>query len=131
MVLKEFCESSGHKLSTIKTRIFFSHNVNSSEASHISNEFVFCASHNLSVYLEVLLLHNRVATTTYRYILEKVQSKLSRWKTNLLSMVGRLILAKFVLMEILTCIMQTIALPSSICNKINGVVKNFFLGSSN
>lgn len=117
-MLKDFCESSGHKISATKTRIVFSHNMTASKVTNIGNEFGFQASNNLGLYSRVPLLHSRVTMAAYRYILDKVRRKLSRWKTNLLSMVGYMNLAKSVLMAIFAYAMLTTHSPIPCVTKL-------------
>lgn len=77
-VFDEFCQSSSHKISMSKTRIFFSHKVADGEVSRISSAFRFQVSNKLGTYMGVPLLHGRVIKEAYRYILDNVRRRLSR-----------------------------------------------------
>ncbi|XP_055960701.1 uncharacterized protein LOC126667366 [Mercurialis annua] len=98
-------------------------------AVNISSLLGFQRSHDLGKYLGVPLLHSRITKETYAFILDKIHKKLSGWNANLLSLAGRLTLAKSVLMTIPSYTMQTAPLPKSLCNSINSLVRNFIWGS--
>lgn len=85
--LKKFCMESGQRVITLKTKIFFSHNVSSQLVSALSSSYGFRITHDLGRYLGVPLLHGKVTKETYRYVMEKVQAKLKGWKADRLSMV--------------------------------------------
>ena len=61
-------------------------------------------------------------------VLEKVQSKLSRWKGRCLSMAGRICLIKFVLSSILLFFMSLFKLPSVVADKLVRIQRNFLWG---
>ncbi|XP_050216415.1 uncharacterized protein LOC126667478 [Mercurialis annua] len=130
-ILEEFSNSSGLRVSLNKTKIFFSSNVQVQKAESIANVMGFQRTQDLGIYLGVPLLHSRVTKDTYLYILEKIKKKLSGWNASLLSMAGRLTLAKSVLMAIPGYTMQTTALPKGLCDQINRLVRNFVWGNQN
>lgn len=82
-------------------------------------------------YLGILFLHRRVTKGTFRFMVEKVRNKLSNWDAKQLSFAGRVKLAQSVLLSISNYFMQTMKLPKGICEEIEGVVRQFILGSSN
>lgn len=63
-----------------KTRIFFSKNVTSQLALSMSRGSGFSITNNLGKYFGVPFFHNRMKNSTYNYILEKIQERLSGWK---------------------------------------------------
>ena len=81
-----------------------------------------------SVYLGLLVggCHKRRAC--WNMVLEKVQSKLSRWKDRCLSMAGRICLIKFVLSSILLFFMSLFKLPSVVADKLVRIQRNFLWG---
>lgn len=128
-VLENFCTSSGHKISQAKTKIFFSRNVPANQASNICSQLGYQKTCDLGTYLGVSLLHERVTTRTYEYIISRLQQKLASWKIKTLSLAGRITLAKSALCAIPYYSMQTSKLPSSCLNKIEQLVRNFVWGS--
>lgn len=61
----------------------------------------------------------------FDFIVDRVQKKLTGWKTNLLSMAGRLVLATSVTSAIPSYVMQGALLPSRIHNALDKVNRNF------
>lgn len=63
--LNVFCDSSGHKVSKEKTRIYFSKNVHNVRRQEISDTLGFARTADIGKYLGVLIHHNRVSRNTY------------------------------------------------------------------
>lgn len=123
-----FCESSSEKVSKEKTRIFFSHNVHWSVREEINNGLGFQRIDDLGRYLGINLHHHkRVSKTSYKYIVERVQQRISIWKNTNLSFVGRLTLSIAVLSSIPMYVMDTVVLPRSICDKVNQICISILL----
>ncbi|KAL5159898.1 putative ribonuclease H protein [Glycine soja] len=112
-----FCESSSEKVSKEKTRIFFSHNVHWSVREEINNGLGFQRIDDLG----------RVSKTSYKYIVERVQQRISIWKNTNLSFVGRLTLSIAALSSIPMYVMDTVVLPRSICDKVNQICISILL----
>ena len=75
--LDDFCAVSGEKVNNMKSRIFFSKNVNHTKVNEISNFMGFCPCVDLGRYLGVLLIHQKVTRRSQEYILGKMDKKLS------------------------------------------------------
>ena len=131
VVLVDFCLSSGHKVSSQKFKIFFSSNVNSSSRDWICDTLGFNETDDLGKYLGVSILHSKVRNDTYLYIEDNVRKKLFGWAAKSLSLSGRIILAKSVLLAIPSYAMQTTMLPNGLCNPIEKLIRNIIWGSSN
>ncbi|CAN1138632.1 Putative ribonuclease H protein At1g65750 [Linum perenne] len=86
---------------------------------------------NLGRYLGVPVLHGKTTRNTYQPILDRLESKLSGWKANSLSLAGRVTLALSVLNAIPAYAMQTSVLPCHICEAIDRKIRNFVWGSTN
>lgn len=88
-------------------------------------------SASLERYLGFPILTGRVWKEDFHFILEKLQTSLSSWKTKLLNKVGKLTLAKSVPNSIPVYYMQIQWLPTSICNQTDRVSRDFiWKGSS-
>lgn len=95
LTLKLFCDSSGAKVNVDKTKsFFFSKNVNWWVEEDISSGMGLQSTDDLGTYLGVPIFHKNPTSHTFDFIIDKVNKRFSRWKSNLLSMVGRLTLAK-------------------------------------
>ena len=68
--------------------------------------------------------------SAFNFVMEKVQSKLSGWKTKLLPRVGKLMLAKITVTSIAKYYMQCHDLPIKVCDGIDKVVRDFMWGST-
>lgn len=66
-----------------------------------------------------------LTTFTYKYVLNKVYSRLLGWMPQTLSLVGRITVVKSVRFSIPTYTMQTIGLPRVICDSIDKGNRNF------
>ena len=64
-ILEYFCNNSGAKVNKTKTHLFFSKNVQNSEASHIGNSLGFTITKDIGKYLGMPLLYSRVTKKTY------------------------------------------------------------------
>lgn len=85
---------------------------------------------DLGIYLDMPLLRKIVTTDTFDFVLSKVRNNLNGWEVKKLSLVGRITLAKSVLLVIPNYFMGTMRIPTSICNEIEKVARNFIWGST-
>ncbi|KAA3486895.1 Retrovirus-related Pol polyprotein LINE-1 [Gossypium australe] len=98
-ILDQFCEVSGHKISTRKSNIYFSKGVP--------------------------LLHSRVTKSTFSFVVDKVRCKLNSWDVRKLSIAGRVTLAQSVLLSIPNYFMQSMLIPKGVCAEIERLVRQF------
>ncbi|KAK3218555.1 hypothetical protein Dsin_012525 [Dipteronia sinensis] len=123
--LDTFCNLSEQQISFPKSCIFYSCNTNERVAKIISE---FCGSpltKNLGKYLGVPLIYGTVSKRTYGVMVEKVQSGLAAWKSDTLSLAGRVTLIKDVTFALLVYTMQSVKLTSDICLKLDKLNMNF------
>lgn len=85
-------------------------------------------TNDLGKYLGVPILHERVNRRSFRFILDKVDQRLSNWKAKTLSFTRRLTLTKLVVQALPTYVMQSAALPKYICEEIDKKCRNFLWG---
>ena len=128
--LDDFCAASGEKVNNMKSRIFFSKNVNHTKVNEISNFMGFSPCVDLGRYLGVPLIHQKVTRRSQEYILGKMDKKLSQWKANTLSSAAHYTLVHSVVSVIPSYDMQTISLLSSTCNEIDKRCRKFLWGGS-
>ncbi|GMI65822.1 hypothetical protein like AT3G24255 [Hibiscus trionum] len=125
-----FCECSGHKVSVSKTTIYFSKNCDVEERVALANCGGFELVDDLGMYLGVPLLHKRVTTATYRFLLDKIERRLSGWAARTLALAGRITLAKAVIQAIPNYVMQTAWLPKGVCDTIERMIRRFIWGGA-
>ncbi|CAN1127767.1 Putative ribonuclease H protein At1g65750 [Linum perenne] len=88
------------------------------------------ATLDLGRYLGVPILHGKVTKHTYDFLLDRLDSRLAGWKTDNLSLAGRVTLASSVLNSLPSYVMQIAFLPVTLCDKIDRKIRDFVWGSS-
>lgn len=129
-VLSLFCQASGQRVNADKTRVFFSSNINHNRATQLSEELGFTRTSGLGKYLGAPIHHGRVSKKSYKFIIDKVQKRLSSWKANTLNLTGRAVLVNSVLHAIPSYSMQTATIPVSVHNEVEKISRNFLWGSN-
>lgn len=113
-IIDEFCKYSGHKVSSSKSKFFFSKNTDDVVKDSIVNVLGFQLTEDLVTYLGVSLFHTRTKKCTFQFIVDEIQNKLNGYNVELLSLAGRVMLAKSVLLTIPSYFMQSAMIPVGI-----------------
>jgi len=124
-VLSIFCKDSGQLVSAEKSRIYFSANVPPNIREDICDVLDIAETSNLGKYLGFPLNHKGAARNRYNFVVERVISKLSRWKSKFLSFAGRTVLVKSIMAAIPNYVMQGVALSIHLCEKLDKVNRDF------
>ncbi|KAK4257184.1 hypothetical protein QN277_006806 [Acacia crassicarpa] len=124
-VMKNFCETSGHRINLAKSRMFCSLNVNFNRAMELSQLLGIGLTSDLGKYLGVPVIHKRVTRTTYYPIVQKTKKKLSAWKSKFLTIAGRSVLIKSVLSALPSYCMQSTLLPICTINELDKISRRF------
>ena len=117
-ILDIFCTSSGKKVNVDKTRILFSNNLHWNIRDDIVHKLDFLRMTYFGKYLGVPLHHDRVSKQNHQFIIDKVNQRLSNWKTSNLSIACRVTLTKVVIQAMHIYVIQTTLLLSSVCEEI-------------
>lgn len=88
-------------------------------------------TNNLGKYLGVPILHEKVNRRSFKFILDKVDKRLSSWKAKTLSFAGRLTLTKSVIQAMPTYVMQSSLLPKFVCDEVDKRCRRFLWGDAN
>lgn len=97
-VLEEFDKFIGLKVTKEKSSVIFSKNVSQESKEMVLSKTSFWEREDLDKYLGFGIDKiGNVKKEDIDDLLEKIQKKLSRWKANLLSLIGRQMLIKFIL----------------------------------
>lgn len=118
-VINNFYGWFGQKVSLCKSMVYVSSNVKSDLAKAISQNLGMLLTNNLEKYLGMSTIHVRITHNTFKFIFDKVYSRLAGWKAKYLSLAGQATLIKSVTYSILVYAMQTSKLPTSICDAID------------
>lgn len=127
-ILERFFVKAGLSLSMHKSKIFVSKTTNRQLRSVISHVSGFHIISDLGKYLGLPLIHGRISHSTFSFLLDNLTNNMAAWKSNTLSMAGRVVLAKSSLSAIPTYTAQAIPLPGSICESIDKITRNFVWG---
>ncbi|KAK3192936.1 hypothetical protein Dsin_024246 [Dipteronia sinensis] len=92
--LDTFCKISGQQISFTKSRVLCSSNMKERDTIRIAQVCGSPLTDNLGKYLGVPLIHRRVSNQTYSDLVEKTQKRLAAWKSDTLSLAGRVTLIK-------------------------------------
>lgn len=128
--LDRFCKASGQRVSLSKSSVYFSSNVLDSKQEEISRALGMTPTSDLGLYLGMPTLTSRVTKNTFRHLCEKIDRRLSGWKTKYLSLAGRITLAKSTITSMSNYSMQTAKVPRSICDEIDKKTRRFIWGGS-
>lgn len=117
--LTRFCLASGQKISCSKSRVYFSSNVSNEEKAAVSEALNIESTNDLGMYLGMPTLTSRVTKDTFQHLCEKIDRRLTGWKTKYLSLAGRITLAKSTLSTVSYFSMQIAKLPRAICDEVD------------
>lgn len=123
--LELFCSMSGQQVNYQKSCVYVSPNVTKEVAKELAN---FCGSPITDCrgkYLGVPVIHHRVSKRTYANLVDKICKRLAAWKSSTLNMASRLTLIKPVTSALPLYTMQTAKLPTSMCDKLDRINRNF------
>ncbi|GLT63634.1 hypothetical protein SLA2020_361840 [Shorea laevis] len=124
-----FYTRSGQMVNNAKSKILFSKNVDQNTRDNISQSLGYQQTNELGKYLGIPILAKRCSKVNCEFILERIRSKLSGWKTKFFSMASRATLVSSVFASIPNYCMQVMWLPSSVHKEIDRISRNFLWGS--
>lgn len=130
-VLDKFSKVSSQKVNFQKSKVYFASCIPRRTINSLSAIYGMSNTKDLGKYLGIPIIHMRVKKQNFSHIMEKIQNKLSGWKANLLSFVGRATLVKSVTSIIPNYSMHILKFPVNICEKIDRLNINFMWGNTN
>ncbi|GKB87482.1 RNA-directed DNA polymerase, eukaryota [Tanacetum coccineum] len=119
MMLHCFFRASGLKIKVNKSSLY-DVGVHSSDVQHLANSFGCMASNLPFAYLGVKVGANMTHINSWQEVIQKVTSKLSKWKAKALSVGGRPTLIKSVLGSLPTYYMSMFKVPDGVLNHLDG-----------
>ncbi|XP_061342522.1 uncharacterized protein LOC133288718 [Gastrolobium bilobum] len=125
-----FCRMSGQSISVHKSTIYFSSNTSDATANAIYALSGFKRVSSIGKYLGSFIRQGRNLKSNYADLMDRVRKKLDGWKHQSLSFAGRVTLAKSVIGAIPSFHMQNGLLPTSVCDEIEQLQRNFIWGNN-
>ena len=116
---------SGQIVSEAKSRVFLSPKVYMDDKEAFCDILGFNSMPCLGKYLGIPIRQLGMSSSEYNFILDRVKQKLSSWKANLLSLVGRAVLIRASSAIIPSYVMQCAFLSSRVLDGIDWVNHNF------
>ena len=126
--LNSYQACSGQKINLSKSEIIFSKNTNSRLTRDLCNILDLKKIDSSIKHLGLPLELNRAKSTSFNDLVEKIQNRVSGWKTKTLSQAARSTLITSVAASIPSYTMTTLQLPKKTC-KIGSILCNFWWGS--
>lgn len=125
-VLGEFCAVSSHTIGEVKSKVYFSPNVDRDTRESLSDILRFASTQNLGKCLSIPIKHPSSLSQDFNFILDKVE--VISWKANLISLTGRAMLIQASSLAIPSYVMQYSHLPSRIMQGLDRMNINFLWG---
>ncbi|QHO52390.1 Putative ribonuclease H protein [Arachis hypogaea] len=104
-------------------------NISDSEARCLSQELKCPVSCLPMKYLGIQIEANPRRIETWKPVLDKIEKKLSKWKSGLLSRAGRITMIRAVVNHLPLYYLSLFKLPKTVAKKIISLQSDFFWGS--
>jgi hypothetical protein len=127
-VLGVYEAASGQRLNDDKTSIFFSRNTNQETRTRILEVVGVQDSQRFDTYLGLPALVGKSRMREFQNLRERVEKRLSDWKTKFLTQAGKEVLLKAVVQAIPTYSMSIFLLPKELCKELNKLMQKFWWG---
>ena len=128
--LDDFCSLSGQAISDAKSRVYFLPNVDRDSRESFCDILGFTSTPSLGKYLGIPIKHPGSSSQDFNFILDRMKTKLARWKANLLSLASRAVLIQASSAAIPMYVMQCTHILNKSLEGIDRVNRNFLWGSS-
>ncbi|PKU85843.1 Putative ribonuclease H protein [Dendrobium catenatum] len=123
-IISDFCIRSGQRINNKKSVIIFENSVKKRRKKAITKLWGFKMVKEV-FYLGIKLALRRLLASDFNYILEKVNSKLNVWGKQMISLDGRIVLTKSVLVALPVFVATYTLIPMSILKEIEKAARNF------
>ena len=125
-VLRKYGNASGQLINTKKSSVFFNKNVQERERLKVLEKLGEMKAVKQSRYLGLPLVIGRSKTQVFDFVKEKVISRISRWRGKMLSMAGKEVLLKSMVMALPAYVMSCCKLPKELCKCIGREMAKFW-----
>ena len=127
-VLDIYCQSSGQRVSTPKSSVFFSPNTRVSEREAVCGVLNILTEALSDKYLGLPTIVGVDRSDCFQHLVDRVCQRLKGWKEKFLSVQGKEILLKAVAQAIPSYAMSVFKLPKGICKAITDDISSFWWG---
>eukprot|EP00253_Pinus_taeda_P011445 PITA_11445 len=123
-LLNEISEASVASINNVKSQIFFFHTPYITQSS-IARIFEFSVASLPSKYLDAPITDSALEHSSWKLLLEKLETRLFSWTYRALNMASRLVLVKVVLQSMPLYIFSVLAAPKWVLKKIKNLQRIF------
>ena len=124
--LDKNCEWSGQSLKRGKFGIFFSKHTYSSSRRAIKHHLQMRSLKREAIYLGAPLFLSRSPSKDFKFLQEKLEAKLTGWRSRCLSWAGRCTLINSVAQTIPNFTPSAFNIPEKICDKLDSLTRRFW-----
>lgn len=126
----KYCTWSSQLPNVEKSSILFSKNTSREEKRKIRDIMGSKEMGERSIYLGNAFIFGRNRTKEFSKLKDRIQSRLSGWKRQLLSKAGKVVMIKAVAQTIPTYSMSTFEFPKRVCRDMDAILWNFWWNSN-
>uniref|UniRef100_A0A2N9I5P8 Reverse transcriptase domain-containing protein n=1 Tax=Fagus sylvatica TaxID=28930 RepID=A0A2N9I5P8_FAGSY len=124
--LEKYCQWSGRLVNREKSGLIFSKLVTRERKKAIKLELNMKSIHQNAIYLGAPLFTSRNRSKDFKFLQERLESKLKGWRCKALSWAGRNTLIKSVAQALPNYTFSSFDVPGSVCNKLDAVTRRFW-----
>ena len=119
----KYCRWSGQKINNNKSGVFFSKNTPGQNRRMIKGLLQMKGLKIDAIYPGSPLFRSRAPSKDFKFLQEKLESKLMGWRSRCLSWAGRSTLIKFVAQALPNYTMSAFSVPNTICDKLDTLTR--------
>ncbi|KAJ4786479.1 RNA-directed DNA polymerase (reverse transcriptase)-related family protein [Rhynchospora pubera] len=129
-IMEDFGVVSGLVINPAKSKLWLSKRCDEQIAGLVQHTFQAEEAEEEEKYLGALLSRRNSAKRTGLMLLEKMKTKLTGWRSNMLTHAGRLVLLKSVLLSLPVYYMSMENIPKGLIKQMESLIAKFFWGKT-
>ncbi|KAK9992541.1 hypothetical protein SO802_027526 [Lithocarpus litseifolius] len=124
--IEKYCKWSGQSLNKAKSGVFFSKHTLLQSQRSIKHILKIKKLKHDAVYLGAPFCLSKSPSKDFKFLVDKLESKLTSWRSKTLSRAGRTTLIKSVAQAIPNYPMSSFKIPSGVCDKLDTLSRRFW-----
>jgi hypothetical protein len=124
--LEKYCTWSGQVLNRSKSGLIFSKMVSSNQKRRLKSELDMKKISDQATYLGAPLFATSNRTKDFKYLQDKLESRLKGWRSKNLSWAGRSTMIKSVAQALPMYTFSTFDVPKGVCDKLDSTTRRFW-----